>query len=212
MNQDEISDIEKIPKTRPIGSETTIDLPELNLDSCIGLLAQAIKDRAEVGWSVGSVTLTPTAASRDRRRIPDVVRDPVLKVHFRLSIFANRGPHPANRKRRNVLPLLIGAADLPNASENPDEVNSDPGEGLRYRGLLAMPPGPLGNLPMRQHVMRLDEFIREGTGVERVDFEAVDPTTISDAMWSCFETVCRGSLKFEEALVALPRAWRAPVS
>lgn len=211
MKQDDIPTTENIPRTQPISEENMVHPPDLDLEPHTMRLAQQIRDKVDDGWSVGSVTITPIEVSRDRRRLSEVVHGPVLKVHFRLAILANRGPHPAAEKWRNVLPLLIGAADLPIEPEHPDEVGADLRGGLRYRGLLAMPPTPLGSLAMWKHKNSLDEFLREGTGVERIDFEVVDPTMISDAMRSCLATIYRGALDLEEALLALPKARRRPI-
>jgi hypothetical protein len=163
-----------------------------------------VTDRIHDGWSFHLLTILFHQLPGPRSAVLDRMKDEVQRVYSTLLTRVRRKPRTAST---DVLPILIGVADLPVYKRNRE---SAPmiycNNGLHFHALVLMPPTSRLKGSLADHFgSNLDLYAGPGHSVQRVDVRPVvdGHRRVVDYV---FKTVLNGRLSYDDAVLILPRA------
>jgi hypothetical protein len=163
-----------------------------------------VTDRIHDGWSFHLLTILFHQLPGPRSAVLDRMKDEVQRVYSTLLTRVHRNPRTAST---DVLPILIGVADLPVYKRNRE---SAPmiycNNGLHFHALVLMPPTSRLKGSLADHFgSNLDLYAGPGHSVQRVDVRPVvdGHRRVVDYV---FKTVLNGRLSYDDAVLILPRA------
>ena len=173
------------------------------LQSLVSGYASMVNQRVSLGWSCDLMTFMFDSIGTSEIVTLSRMRDEVERVYSR---FVTRTHRRARTTPADLLPILIGAVDLPVAKRDRTTKRLViPNEGLHCHGLLLTPPDTRLRETVREH------FEREET--EYCDFKGrirrlhVQPVTNDHGhvLDYVLKTLNYGRLLYDQAMIVLPR-------
>lgn len=180
-------------------SQTHSRLRESLVDGYTGLITDRIHD----GWSCHLLTILFSQLPGPRGAVLDRMKDEVQRVYSTLITRVHRKPRTASTE---VLPVLIGVADLPvykrNRAAAPMITYND---GLHFHALVLIPPVSRLKGSLADHFEgNFDLYAGSANVVQRVDVRPVvdGHRRVVDYV---FKTILNGRLSYDDAVLVLPR-------
>jgi hypothetical protein len=163
-----------------------------------------ITDRIHDGWSAHLLTILFHQLPGPRSAVLDRMKDEVQRVYSTLLTRVHRKPRTAPT---DVLPVLVGVADLPVYKRNRTTAPMvSCNDGLHFHALALMPPASRLKGSLADHFeTNFDLYTGHGNSVQRIDVRPIvdGHRRVVDYV---FKTVLNGRLSYDDAVLVLPRA------